>query len=142
MTDAQPQTAVLSIREVAARTGITAHTLRYYERIGLVPRVGRANSGHRRYSETDIRWLEFLKKLQATEMPIRKMLEYARLVRRGDASAAARRALLDAHRREVEERIARLASSLAVIKRKIAMYDVPASRRTARARHSAGDGAS
>jgi DNA-binding transcriptional MerR regulator len=115
-----------TIREVAATTGITAHTLRYYERIGLVQPVARARSGHRRYGEDDLRWLEFLKKLQLTGMPIRKMLEYARLARGGLAAAPARRALLDRHRVEVEARLDELQSALAVIKRKLASYDLRA----------------
>ena len=112
-----------TIREAAAKTGITAHTLRYYERIGLVQPVARARSGHRRYGEADLRWLELLKKLHATDMPIRKMLEYARLARRGESTIVARRALLDAHRREVEEKLERVRETLAVIDRKIASYD-------------------
>jgi DNA-binding transcriptional MerR regulator len=113
----------LSIRDVAARTGITTHTLRYYERIGLVQPVARARSGHRRYGEADIRWLELLKKLHATDMPIRKMLEYARLVRRGPTTFAARRELLEAHRVEVQARVEQLQSALAVITYKVAIYD-------------------
>jgi DNA-binding transcriptional MerR regulator len=113
----------LSIREVAARTGITPHTLRYYERIGLVQPVARARSGHRRYGEADLRWLDLLKKLHATSMPIRTMLEYARLARCGDATIAARRALLDAHRRDVEAQLAEVRESLGAIERKIAYYD-------------------
>ncbi len=117
--------AGFTIREAAARTGITAHTLRYYERIGLVQPVARGSSGHRRYGADDLRWLEFLKKLHLTDMSIRKMLEYARLARRGDAAVLARRALLDEHRVEVEARLDRLQSALAVIKKKIASYDLP-----------------
>jgi len=115
--------AGLSIREVAALTGITTHTLRYYERIGLVQRVPRAHSGHRRYGEDDLRWLELLKKLHTTDMPIRRMLEYARLARRGDSTIAARRALLDAHRVEVEAKLARLTSTLEAIGTKLKLYD-------------------
>jgi DNA-binding transcriptional MerR regulator len=113
----------LSIREVAAKTGITTHTLRYYERIGLMMPVARARSGHRRYGEADLRWLDLVKKLHATGMPIRRMLEFARLVRRGDSTFAARRALLDAHRRDVEAELALVRESLGAIKRKIAFYD-------------------
>jgi|SRR6516225_5923938 DNA-binding transcriptional MerR regulator len=113
----------LSIREVAALTGISAHTLRYYERIGLVQPVARARSGHRRYGEADLRWLDLVKKLHATDMPIRKMLEYARLLRRGESTVAARRALLDAHRRDVEAKLEQQRESLVAIKRKIALYD-------------------
>jgi DNA-binding transcriptional MerR regulator len=114
---------VLTIREAAARTGITPHTLRYYERIGLVKPVARARSGHRRYGEADLRWIELLKKLNATDMPIRKMLEYARLVWRGDSTVAARRALLEQHRRDVEAKLAEVRESLGAIERKIAYYD-------------------
>ena len=110
--------ASLTIREVAAKVGITAHTLRYYERIGLVQPVARARSGHRRYGEADIRWLELLKKLHATDMPIRKMLDYARLVRQGESTVAARRALLAAHRVDVEAKISELDSALTLIRRK------------------------
>src|SRR5580704_2429206 len=113
----------LTIAEVAAKTGITTHTLRYYERIGLVQPVPRARSGHRRYGDAELRWIDLLKKLHATEMPIRKMLEYARLARRGEATIAARRALLDAHRLEVEAKLAHLQSTLATINRKLASYD-------------------
>jgi DNA-binding transcriptional MerR regulator len=123
----------LSIREVAAKTGISTHTLRYYERIGLVHPVARARSGHRRYGEADLGWLDLIKKLHATGMPIRRMLEFARLVRRGDSTFAARRALLDAHRRDVEAQLATVSESLGVIKRKIAFYD--------RALRSAAEGA-
>src|ERR1043166_5319793 len=110
----------LRIREVDASTGITAHTLRYYERIGLVQPVARARSGHRRYGEADLQWLELVKKLHAPHMPLRKMLEFARLVRRGDSPFAARRALLDAHRREVEAKLEQVQESLGAIRKKIA----------------------
>src|SRR5262249_57833055 len=103
--------------------GITIHTVRYYERIGLVQPVARSRSGHRRYVEEDLRWLELLKKLHATDMSIRKMLEYARLARRGDSTVAARRALLDDHRRDVEAKLEKLRSVHALIKKKIALYD-------------------
>jgi DNA-binding transcriptional MerR regulator len=113
----------LTIKEAAARTGISTHTLRYYERIGLMAPVARAGSGHRRYGEGDLRWVEFLRKLHATDMSIKKMLEYARLVRRGAGTMRARRDLLDRHREDVEKEIEKLRSSLAGIKKKVALYD-------------------
>ena len=113
----------MSIREVAAKTGITTHTLRYYERIGLVQPLPRAGSGHRRYGEPELRWLDLLKKLHATERPIRKMLEYARLARRGESTIAARREWLDAHRVDVEAKLAHLTETLATIRRKLTSYD-------------------
>lgn len=115
--------AGLTIREAATKAGMTTHTLRYYERIGLMPPVSRANSGHRRYTGEDLRWLTLLKRLQSTGMPIRRMLELARLVRRGDSTLAARRALLDDHRVELEAQIAKLRDTLVLLRRKIARYD-------------------
>jgi DNA-binding transcriptional MerR regulator len=71
----------LTISEVAGRTGLTRHTLRYYERDGLMLGVGRAGSGHRRYSERDLGWIELITKLRATGMPIGEVRRYAELVR-------------------------------------------------------------
>ena len=73
----------LTIQEVAGRTGVSVHTLRYYERIGLLQPIERATNGHRRYTEQDVGGVEFFSRLRATGMPIRQMLEYARLVRAG-----------------------------------------------------------
>lgn len=112
----------LSIRQVASETGVTAHTLRYYERIGLLRGVPRAASGHRRYRPEDVRWIEFLRKLHATGMPIRRMKEYAALLRKGDATIPARQRLLEEHKREVEARIDVLASNLEMIQKKIGLY--------------------
>ena len=113
----------LTVKEVAALTGLSAHTLRYYEREGLVDPVGRAKSGHRRYSERDIAWIEFLGRLRATGMPIRKMKRFANLRRRGDASVPARRALLEEHRTEVRRRVAELETDLRVIDEKVELYE-------------------
>jgi DNA-binding transcriptional MerR regulator len=112
----------MTIAEVAAATGASAHTLRYYERIGLIRGVARARSGHRRYGPEDVRWVEFLRKLHATGMPIRRMLAYAALVRRGDSTIAERRALIEAHRDEVIAQIAQQQEHLATIERKVRMY--------------------
>ena len=73
----------LTIQQVAERTGLSAHTLRYYERAGLLDPVGRAESGRRRYAAANLAWLDFLTRLRATGMPIRQMQEFAALRRRG-----------------------------------------------------------
>ncbi|WP_437805947.1 MerR family transcriptional regulator [Sorangium sp. So ce1078] len=112
----------LTIAEVAAATGTSAHTLRYYERIGLIRPVSRARSGHRRYGPDDVRWVEFLRKLQATGMPIRRMLAYAALVRRGEGTISERRALLEAHRDDVAAKLAEQQAHLAIIEKKVLMY--------------------
>lgn len=112
----------LTIAEVAAATGTSVHTLRYYERIGLIAPVSRASSGHRRYVETDVRWVMFLRKLHATAMPIHRMLVYAELVRRGDSTIAERRALLEEHRSEVAAKLEEQKIHLEGIEKKVEHY--------------------
>lgn len=112
----------ITIAEAAERSGLSAHTLRYYERIGLIHPVGRGQNGHRRYGRDDIEWLEFLIKLRTTDMPIRQMVEYAELVREGPQTAARRRAMLEAHREALRERIGELEETAGVIDRKIETY--------------------
>ena len=81
----------LSIAEAAERTGLTAHTLRYYERDGLLLHsVERAPSGHRRYTDEDLRWIQMVTRLRATGMPIRDVRRYAALVRDGHGNEAER----------------------------------------------------
>jgi DNA-binding transcriptional MerR regulator len=112
----------ITIAEAAERSGLSAHTLRYYERIGLIHPVGRGQNGHRRYGRDDIEWLEFLIKLRTTDMPIRQMVEYAELVREGPQTASRRRAMLEAHREALRDRIEDLKETATVIDRKIETY--------------------
>jgi DNA-binding transcriptional MerR regulator len=115
--------ASISISEAAERTGLSTHTLRYYEREGLMlSGVGRASSSHRRYSDGDITWVEFLTKLRSTAMPIAKVREYVDLVRQGEDSTPARLALLLAHRESVIAQLDEMTNSLAAIDFKIATY--------------------
>jgi DNA-binding transcriptional MerR regulator len=113
---------LLSIREVAARTGLSAHTLRYYERIGLLDPVEREASGHRRYAAADLAWIDFLNRLRATGMPIRGMRRFAELRRGGEATVAERRALLEHHKTEVEMHIRALKKDLVAVTEKIEDY--------------------
>lgn len=113
---------LLTIEQVAEHIRLSAHTLRYYERIGLLDPVARATSGHRRYAAKDLAWLEFLTRLRTTGMPIRHMQEFAELRRRGDATIAERRVLLEAHQRAVQAHIAELQYNLEAIMVKIQDY--------------------
>jgi DNA-binding transcriptional MerR regulator len=114
----------LTIAEVADRTGLTAHTLRYYERDGLLlAGVDRAPSGHRRYSEQDLAWITLITRLRSTGMPIRDVKQYAALVRAGDGNEEERLALLLAHRDRVEQRLAEVTGHLRAIDHKIALYE-------------------
>ena len=113
----------LSISEVAEATGLTAHTLRYYERAGLMLHaVDRASSQHRRYSSADVTWVQFLTRLRSTSMPIARMREYVQLVRLGDDTTEARRDLLLEHRISVAAQLETMTQSLAHIDYKIANY--------------------
>lgn len=114
--------AELTISDAARHAGVSAHTLRYYERVGLLARVERAGSGHRRYDEADLRWIDFLMKLRSTGMPIRDVRRYAELVWAGDHTAADRLALLEQHRATVLAQMAEVEESLARIDYKIAYY--------------------
>ena len=112
----------LSIGEAADATGLSAHTLRYYERAGLMAPVGREGNGHRLYRDSDLGWIEVLTKLRRTGMPIRQMRRYAELAFAGDHTAADRLALLEAHRDTVRADVVELENSLAFIQRKIDVY--------------------
>ena len=115
--------ASLSISEAAERTGLSTHTLRYYEREGLMlGGVGRASSTHRRYVDADITWVEFLTKLRSTAMPISRIREYVDLVRLGETSTPARLELLLKHREAVVAQLDEMTRSLAAIDYKISTY--------------------
>ncbi|WP_030761298.1 MerR family transcriptional regulator [Streptomyces sp. NRRL F-2664] len=111
-----------TISEVAARTGLSQHTLRWYERIGLMPHVDRSHSGQRRFTDRDLDWLGFVGKLRATGMSVADMVRYAELVREGPHTVGERRALLERTRCEVQTRITELTDALAVLDYKIGMY--------------------
>ncbi|MFC8537345.1 MerR family transcriptional regulator [Streptomyces sp. NPDC057249] len=111
-----------TISEVAVFTGLTAHTLRWYERIGLMPHVDRSHTGQRRFSNRDLDWLAFVTKLRLTGMPVAHMVRYAELIREGDHTFEERQELLEATRRDVKTRIAELQDTLAVLDYKIDFY--------------------
>ncbi|MEZ0294104.1 MAG: MerR family transcriptional regulator [Solirubrobacteraceae bacterium] len=113
----------LSISDAANATGLSVHTLRYYERAGLMlDPVERAPSSHRRYTEDEIRWVTLLTRLRATGMPIRRIRDYADLVRAGDGNEDERLALLEAHRAAVLEQLEVMRANLDAIEFKIERY--------------------
>jgi len=111
----------LTIAEVAERTGITAHTLRYYERIGLLS-VPRDAAGHRLYTQDELARVVFITRLRLTAMPIRDIQAYFRLVADGPGNEDQRLALLERHRDQVKAHIVELESALGVVEYKIATY--------------------
>ncbi|MBD1909245.1 MULTISPECIES: MerR family transcriptional regulator [unclassified Leptolyngbya] len=112
----------LTIQQVAQQTGLSVHTLRYYERNGLLEPVNRASSGHRRYSAEDISRIEFLTRLRTTGMSIRQMQEFTQLFRERPEAIAERRAILETHEQQVQAHIQELERNLEAIRWKIQYY--------------------
>lgn len=111
-----------TISEVVACTGISAHTLRWYERIGLMPHIDRSHTGQRRFTNQDLDWLALVGKLRLTGMPVADMVRYAELVRQGERTLAERQQLLVTTREDVRRRIAELQDTLGVLDFKIDFY--------------------
>jgi DNA-binding transcriptional MerR regulator len=112
----------LTVAEAAGEAGVSAHTLRYYERAGLLPPVERNGSGHRRFTPADIDWVVMITRLRATGMPIRRIREYAELVWEGDGNERERLAIMEAHREHVIRQLAEIERNLELIDYKIGLY--------------------
>jgi DNA-binding transcriptional MerR regulator len=117
-----PMTSTYSPGQTAERSGFSLDTLRYYERIGLLDPVERTSSGHRRFDEDDLEWLEVLRCLRDTGMPIAQMCRYAELARGGEATFAERLGLLTEHDAAVQEHIAVLQAQREHLQEKIGWY--------------------
>ena len=116
-------TMTRSIQGAAAETGLSPDTLRYYERIGVLPGIARTRSGHRRFSEGDIGWIKLVQCLRATGMPIEELHRYAMLMQEGDSTAEERLQLLEEHRARINSDLQELETALELVERKIAGYD-------------------
>ena len=111
-----------SIQEVSRRTGLTAHTLRFYEKEGLLPGVERSPSGIRQYSEEDLELLGGICCLKNTGMSLREIARFMQLTKQGDSTLRERYALLEAHREEVLARMEEMQSHLDRVTRKLGAY--------------------
>jgi DNA-binding transcriptional MerR regulator len=107
---------------MAALSGVSTHTLRYYERAGLIDSIARSAGNQRRYSARDVAWVKFLLRLRETGMPIAQMREYAQLRAEGVSTTAARLGLLQAHQRGLREQIALLRRHEHALDTKIEIY--------------------
>jgi DNA-binding transcriptional MerR regulator len=115
--------AGLSIAEASRRTGVSVHTLRYYERAGLVVTpIDRTAGGRRRYHQLDLKWIVVCTKLRATGMPIKSIRRYAQLVAAGPGNEKERLALMEAHRADVTAKLAEIQENLKLIDHKIDVY--------------------
>lgn len=113
----------LSISQVSGRTGLSVHTLRYYEREGLfASRVARSGGGQRSYSSADVEWLRVCARLRQSGMPVTEIRRYAELVAAGPGNEANRLRLLQTHQSRVQAQLVELTTCLDVISAKAAFY--------------------
>jgi DNA-binding transcriptional MerR regulator len=112
----------LTVAEMTAATGVSAHTLRYYEKAGLIEPVLRNAGNQRRYSKADVEWLRFLRRLRETDMPIAQIRQYAALRAKGALTTAARMSLLEEHQAQLREQIVLLRRHEQAIAAKISTY--------------------
>ncbi len=112
----------MRIQEVSVETGLSIHTLRYYEQIGLVAPISRQQNGHRLYSEDDVYRIVFVIQLRASGMPIADIQRYVELAQQGDSTVMQRLSLLEEHQTRVKQKIEELGRHLELISGKIAHY--------------------
>ena len=113
----------MTIKEVSEKFNVSADTLRYYERVGMIPHVTRTAGGVRDYRENDISWVELAVCMRSAGMPVEAMIEYVRLFREGDATIPARLQLLTEQRERLEEQRAQIDSTLKRLNYKISRYE-------------------
>jgi DNA-binding transcriptional MerR regulator len=113
----------MKIAEVSEQSGMSSDTLRYYERIGLIPPVNRNGSGIRDYSDLDVRRVEFVKCMRSAGLPIEVLIEYFRLIQQGDKTIAARKEILVEQREQLRARMAEMQATLDLLNYKIEVYE-------------------
>ena len=113
----------MTIKEVSEKYDIPQDTLRYYERVGLIPRVNRNKSGIRDYTEEDCNWVEFIKCMRGAGLPIEALIEYVGLFQQGNETTEARKELLIEQRKQLLARMAGMKTTLARLDYKIASYE-------------------
>lgn len=111
-----------TIQETACEMGVTAHTLRYYERIGLLHPIGRGQNGHRAYTEDDLGWIYWLKLLRESGMSIQTMQRYVSITRAGEHTLEERCQMLEQHRDSLRARVEQLQSYLDKLEKKVEFY--------------------
>jgi DNA-binding transcriptional MerR regulator len=113
----------MTIAEVSKKYDLTADTLRYYERIGLLPSVNRNSSGNRDYTEEDCRWVHFIKCMRSAGLSIEILIEYVSLFQQGKETIEARKELLVDQRKQIAEKIEELQNTLSYLDNKIDGYE-------------------
>ena len=113
----------MSIADVCTRFDLSQDTLRYYEKIGLIPSIQRKSSGIRNYSEEDCKWIEFIKCMRSAGLSIEFLSEYVRLFKEGDTTLEKRRTLLIEQRRLLRDKMEEMQTTLDRLDRKVERYD-------------------
>ena len=113
----------MNVQEFAARVGLNPHTVRYYEKLGLLIKVRRDANGHRRFSEQDIAWLEFILRLKNTGMSLADIHRYAQLRAAGDGTLPERKTMLETHASQLHQQLILQQEHLARVQEKIVYYD-------------------
>ena len=113
----------MTIAEVCTRFDLSQDTLRYYEKIGLIPSIQRKSSGIRNYSEEDCKWIEFIKCMRSAGLSIEFLSEYVRLFKEGDTTLEKRRTLLIEQRRLLRDKMEEMQTTLDRLDRKVERYD-------------------
>ena len=113
----------MKIAEVSETYGLSVDTLRYYERVGLIPPVNRNESGIREYNELDLRRVDFIKCMRSAGLPIEVLIEYVRLVQRGDKTIEARKEILIQQRELLMARMSEMQKTLDILNHKIELYE-------------------
>lgn len=114
----------MTIKEVSKKYDISQDTLRYYERVGMIPPVTRSASGIRDYQEKDIGWVELAKCMRSAGLPVEAMIEYVRLTQEGDNTIPARLQLLSEQREELIEQRKKIDATLEKLSYKIERYKI------------------
>lgn len=113
----------MTITEVSGKFDLSQDTLRYYERIGLLPRVNRNKSGIRDFTEENCRWVEFIKCMRSAGLPIEVLIDYVALFQQGDETAEARKELLIEQRKQLAIRMDEMQKTLERLEYKISRYE-------------------
>ncbi|MBC1420362.1 MerR family transcriptional regulator [Listeria seeligeri] len=123
---------IMNIKEASEKTGVSADTIRYYERIGLIPRVSRNENGVRKFDDEDLRWIDFSRQMRRAGISIEALIDYLSLFREGEKTLEPRMELLKEQRAELKERIDMMQEVLERLDFKIENYDthlIPAQKR-------------
>ena len=113
----------MTISQASEKYGLSADTLRYYEKIGLIPPVNRKESGIRDYNEKDCNWIEFIKCMRSAGLPVEVLIRYVGLFQQGNDTVAERKALLIEQRDNLQEQIKNMKNTLDRLNKKIENYD-------------------